>query len=139
MRPLGLAPEEPDAHREDGVEAPVAEVERLECREQELGLAGRDDAAFRRDAAAIIFGERSTAVRWPPSSRSHTSVAATPWPQPISSTRSSGRRSSASTMRSSRPSMRGIYGQKSQVASPRDRACSIWLACSLATCGMDIA
>jgi hypothetical protein len=47
-------------------------------------------AAFRRIAASIIFGDRSTAVRWPPSRRSQTSVAATPCPQPISRTRSSG-------------------------------------------------
>jgi hypothetical protein len=33
---------------------------------------------LRRLAASIIFGERSTAVSRPPSSRSQTSVAATP-------------------------------------------------------------
>ena len=38
----------------------------------------------------------------PPSSRSHTSVAATPCPQPISSTRSAGRTPSPSTIRCSR-------------------------------------
>ena len=41
-RPLGLAVEEPDAHGEDHVEAPVAEVEILEACDEELGDAGLD-------------------------------------------------------------------------------------------------
>ena len=57
------------------------------------------NAALRRAAAAIIAGERSIAVSRAP--RSHRYVAATPWPQPISSTRSpsrtrAGRRSARS-------------------------------------------
>jgi hypothetical protein len=62
-------------------------------------------AAFRRAAASIILGERSIAVRRPPSSRSQTNAAATPCPEPISSTRSFGRTSSWSTTDRSRSLM----------------------------------
>jgi hypothetical protein len=74
----GLAVEEPDAHREDRVEPPVVEIERLERRDEELGPTSSTWTALRRAAAAIIFGERSTAVSRPRSRRSHTYVAATP-------------------------------------------------------------
>ena len=39
-RSLGLAVEEPDAHREDLVEAPLTEVRCLELGDEELGRAG---------------------------------------------------------------------------------------------------
>jgi hypothetical protein len=81
---------EADADGEDLVEAALAEVEVLERRDEESALPAATCSAFRRLAASIILAERSTAVRNPPSSRSHTSVAATPWPHPISSTRSFG-------------------------------------------------
>jgi hypothetical protein len=55
------------------------------------------NAELRRAAASTIFGDRSIAVSRPPSSRSHTIAAATPWPQPISRTRSWGRMPSSST------------------------------------------
>ena len=89
--PLGLAMEQADSNGEDDVEAAVAEIRVLEVRDEELGFPASTYAAFRRAAASIIFGERSIAVSRPRSSRSQTSVAATPWPQPISSTWSSGR------------------------------------------------
>src|SRR5215218_11511609 len=49
-------------------------------------LLGRDQRGhLTRAAASSIFGERSIAVRWPPSRRSQTSAAATPCPPLISS------------------------------------------------------
>ena len=102
-RPCGLAVEQADADREDRVEAAIAEVERPPASAtRNSAVPASTYAALRRAAAAIIFGERSTAVRRRASSRSHTSVAATPWPQPISSTRSPGRMSSPSTTARSR-------------------------------------
>jgi hypothetical protein len=52
---------------------------------------------FRRDARSICVGERSIAVIVPSPSRSQISETATPPPQPISSSRSSGWIASFST------------------------------------------
>ncbi|HEY6751009.1 MAG TPA: hypothetical protein VI027_06755, partial [Rubrobacteraceae bacterium] len=53
-------------------------------------------------ASWIIFADRSIAVMVPPSSFSHTSDTATPRPQPISKSRSSGSTASVSTAHTSR-------------------------------------
>ena len=58
--------------------------------------------SFRLAASSIIFGDRSTAVIRPPSSRSQTSETATPCPHPTSRMRSPGATRRASTAHSSR-------------------------------------
>ena len=107
MRAVGLSVEEPDPNRKDDVESALAEIEGLERRRAGTLLSRpRRTSTFRRSAAAIIFTERSTAVSRPLASRSHTIVAATPCPQPISSTRSPGWISSWSTTSRSRSGIR---------------------------------
>jgi hypothetical protein len=59
-------------------------------------------ARFRLVAISIIFGERSTAVIRPSSSRSQTRETATPCPHPTSRMRSSGPTSRTSTAHRSR-------------------------------------
>ena len=59
-------------------------------------------AALRVAAARIIAADWSMAVIWPSTSRSQTSVAATPWPHPTSSTRADGPGASTSTAHTSR-------------------------------------
>jgi DNA-binding NarL/FixJ family response regulator len=99
---LGVAVKEPDAYREDRVEASLAEVEVLQACDEELGPAGRHvlgvspGRRFDHLRGAVDGGQAALP------SRSHTSVAATPCPHPISSTRSSGRMSRLSTIDRSR-------------------------------------
>jgi hypothetical protein len=90
--------EEADAHREDQIEAAVAEVGGLEAAGQELRPAVADAPFVPADAAEIIVAERSRPVSRPVTSRAQIMVAATPWPQPISSTRSPGPMPAASTI-----------------------------------------
>ena len=73
-------------------------------------------------AAAIIAADRSTPVYEPDVSRSSTSVAATPWPHPTSTTRSAGCGSSRSTTTSwrvgSRVPREGLAGMRYSDGTP---------------------
>ncbi len=64
-----------------------------------VGVAGLPPS---RSLISIILADRSIAASRPPSSRSQTSDAATPWPQPTSSRRSAGRTSRVSTAQTNR-------------------------------------
>lgn len=83
-----------DTRGEDLVEAAFAEVDVLERTDEELGRARLDESPVAAGRRLDHFADRSIAVSFPPFRRSHTSVAAIPCPQPISSTRSPGRMSS---------------------------------------------
>ena len=109
---LGRAPERRNVHAEDLVEALVAEVSPLEGDGLEHRPAVATCSSFRRVAIAIILAERSIAVRRPPSSRSQTSVAATPWPQPTSSTRSAAPRRAHRPPRPTSRKRRAIYSRR---------------------------
>ena len=90
------------------VRVPRSRFSRLATRNSALPAA--TCAELRRFAASIILADLSMPVRRPVSSCSQIMVAATPWPQPISRTRSPGWRPSWSTTVRRRSLTEGAYG-----------------------------
>ena len=92
-----FAVEQTHADGEDLVEAAIAQVELLELRDDEVRLPGVDVGRVTANGRLDHLGRAVDPREVPPTRRSQTKVAATPWPHPISRTRSSGWMSSPST------------------------------------------